>query len=93
MASGVRVKDIAVTDGWEMQIVRVEPGARLPAHTHEGPEFLFILEGESCGLDAVWAPDGRVSPVQGRSTRMCTQKLAVSLSSSTVRDMRQAVGM
>ena len=46
MASGVFVKDVAVTDGWEMQIVRFEPGARFPVHTHEGPEFLFILEGE-----------------------------------------------
>lgn len=46
MASGVSVKDIAVTDGWEMQVVRVEPGARFPVHTHESPEFLFILEGE-----------------------------------------------
>ena len=46
MAPGVFVRDIAVTDGWEMQIVRFEPGARFPAHTHESPEFLFILEGE-----------------------------------------------
>lgn len=45
LAPGVFVKDIAVTDGWEMQIVRVDPGARFPAHTHECPEFVFILEG------------------------------------------------
>jgi anti-sigma factor ChrR (cupin superfamily) len=46
MAAGVLVKDVAVTDGLEMQIVRVEPGARFPIHTHQGPEFVFILEGE-----------------------------------------------
>ena len=46
MAAGILVRDIAVTDGWEMQIVRLEPGARFPPHTHESPEFLFILEGE-----------------------------------------------
>src|SRR5262245_28742665 len=46
MASGVFVRDIANTDGWEMQMVRLEPGARFPVHTHERPEFLFILEGE-----------------------------------------------
>jgi len=46
MAAGVFVKDLAVTDGWEMQLVRFEPGARFPIHTHEHPEFLFILEGE-----------------------------------------------
>jgi anti-sigma factor ChrR (cupin superfamily) len=27
-------------------MVRCEPGARFPVHTHAGPEFLFILEGE-----------------------------------------------
>jgi hypothetical protein len=46
MAPGVFVKDIAVTAGWEMQLVRFEPGARFPVHTHEQPEFLFILEGD-----------------------------------------------
>ena len=46
MVSGVSVKDVALTDGWEMQIVRFEPGTRFPVHTHAGPEFLFILEGE-----------------------------------------------
>jgi anti-sigma factor ChrR (cupin superfamily) len=45
-AAGIFLKDVAVADGWEMQIVRVEPGARFPTHTHPGPEFLFILEGE-----------------------------------------------
>ena len=45
-APGVFVKDIAAADGWEMQVVRFEPGARFPLHTHERPEFLFILEGE-----------------------------------------------
>ena len=46
VAAGVFVKDIAVTDGWEMQIVRFEPGTRFPVHTHERPEFVFVLEGE-----------------------------------------------
>jgi anti-sigma factor ChrR (cupin superfamily) len=45
-AARVFVKDVAVTDGWEMQIVRFEPGARFPLHTHERPEFIFVLEGE-----------------------------------------------
>ena len=33
-AAGVFVKDVAVTGGLEMQIVRFAPGARLPLHTH-----------------------------------------------------------
>ena len=45
-AAGVFVKDVATTDGWEMQIVRFELGARFPIHTHEWPEFVFILTGE-----------------------------------------------
>src|SRR4029077_10913420 len=45
-AAGVFVKDVAVTDGLEMQMVRFEPGARLPLHTHECPEFIYVLEGE-----------------------------------------------
>ena len=45
-AAGVFVKDVAVTGGLEMQIVRFEPGARLPFHTHECPEFIYVLEGE-----------------------------------------------
>jgi anti-sigma factor ChrR (cupin superfamily) len=46
VARGVSVKDIAITDGWEMQLVRCEPGARFPIHAHEHPEFVFVLEGE-----------------------------------------------
>jgi quercetin dioxygenase-like cupin family protein len=45
-APGVFVKDVAVTDGLEMQIVRLEPGTQLPLHTHECPEFIYVLEGE-----------------------------------------------
>ena len=46
LAPGVFVKDVAVTDGLEMQIVRLEPGAQIPLHTHECPEFIYVLEGE-----------------------------------------------
>jgi quercetin dioxygenase-like cupin family protein len=45
-AAGLSVKDIAVTNGLELQIVRLEPGARIPLHTHECPEFIYVLEGE-----------------------------------------------
>ena len=40
------MKDVAVTAGVEMQIVRLEPGTRLPLHTHEAPEFIYVLEGD-----------------------------------------------
>lgn len=45
-AAGLSVKDVAVTGGLELQLVRVEPGTRIPLHTHECPEFIYVLEGE-----------------------------------------------
>ncbi len=45
-AAGLSVKDVAVTDGMELQIVRVAPGGQIPSHTHECPEFIYVLEGE-----------------------------------------------
>jgi anti-sigma factor ChrR (cupin superfamily) len=45
-AAGVSVKDVAVSGGLEMQLVRFQPGTRLPLHQHEIPEFIYVLEGE-----------------------------------------------
>ena len=65
-AAGAFVKDVAVTGGLEMQIVRFEPGARLPLHTHECPEFIYVLEGElmlGCLHEAGWASVASVGSV------------------------------
>lgn len=66
-AQGVSVKDVALTDGYEMQIVRFEPGASFPVHEHKGPEFVFILEGEliQAGrrLIAGWASVARTGSI------------------------------
>ena len=45
-AAGVFVKDVALTGGLEMQLVRFDAGARLPLHEHELPEFIYVLDGE-----------------------------------------------
>lgn len=45
-ASAMFVKDIAVAGEFEMQLVRMEPGAKIPPHTHELPEFIYVLSGE-----------------------------------------------
>jgi anti-sigma factor ChrR (cupin superfamily) len=45
-ATKVHVKDLGIADGRAMQLVRYEPGARFPAHRHDGPEFIYVLEGE-----------------------------------------------
>jgi putative transcriptional regulator len=46
LTAGLSVKNIAVAGGLEMQLVRMDPGARIPPHTHELPEFIYVLEGE-----------------------------------------------
>ncbi len=45
-AKGLSVKDIAIAGELEMQFVRMEAGAKIPVHTHELPEFIYILQGE-----------------------------------------------
>ena len=45
-AEKVCVKDLGTAEGRSMQLVRFEPGAVFPVHTHRGPEFVYILEGE-----------------------------------------------
>jgi hypothetical protein len=63
-AAGVFVKDIATAAGWEMQLVRFGPGARLLLRAHENPEFLFILEWELVQAGRRLGPGGRATPVQ-----------------------------
>lgn len=46
LAIGMFVKNVAVAGKFEMQLVRMEPGAQIPPHTHALPEFIYILEGE-----------------------------------------------
>ncbi|HET7931601.1 MAG TPA: cupin domain-containing protein [Rhodanobacteraceae bacterium] len=46
MTARVEVKNVAETDGLELQVVRMQPGAAFPAHRHDSPEFIYILEGE-----------------------------------------------
>ena len=45
-AAGVEVKDLGAANGRAMQLVRFPPGTAFPAHKHEGPEFVYVLEGE-----------------------------------------------
>lgn len=66
-AKGLWIKDVAVTDGFEMQILRFDPGTRLPRHAHDCPEFIYILEGEliigDTRMTAGWASIARVGSV------------------------------
>jgi anti-sigma factor ChrR (cupin superfamily) len=58
-AKGVQVKDLGAAEGRSMQLVRFAPGASFPLHRHDGPEFIYLLEGaavqEGQLLQAGWA--------------------------------------
>jgi anti-sigma factor ChrR (cupin superfamily) len=47
LADRVHVKDLGSANGRSMQLVRYDPGASFPLHTHAGPEFIYLLEGEA----------------------------------------------
>jgi len=78
------VKDLGTADGRSMQLVRFEPGAAFPPHTHPGPEFVYILEGELIQhgrrLGPGWASVAATGSVDDdvRSERGCTFLLVYS---------------
>lgn len=47
LAAGVSVKDLGAANGRAMQLVRFAPGTAFPLHTHSGPEFVYLLEGDA----------------------------------------------
>lgn len=58
-AEGVHVKDLGVSDGQAMQLVKFDAGTKFPWHKHIGPEFVYVLSGEVVQrgrrLSAGWA--------------------------------------
>ena len=65
---GVLINDVAVADGWEMQLARCKPDARLPRHVHRGPEFVYVIEGKLAQagrrLGPGWASVARAGSVE-----------------------------
>ena len=55
-AAGVDVKDLGTANGRSMELVRCQPGTAFPPHTHPGPEFVFVLEGEAVQSGQVLTP-------------------------------------
>jgi quercetin dioxygenase-like cupin family protein len=58
-ADGIEVKDLGTANGTSMQLVRFAAGASFPLHRHNGPEFIYLLEGDAVQegqvLSAGWA--------------------------------------
>ena len=42
LTAGLSVRNVAVAGGLELQLVRMAPGARIPPHKHELPEFVEV---------------------------------------------------
>lgn len=69
IAPGVRMKLLFVDDaaGTRSFLLRLAPGASLPAHTHHGPEECLVLEGEATlGDVTVHAGDYHLAPCGSR---------------------------
>jgi anti-sigma factor ChrR (cupin superfamily) len=83
-AAGVEVKDLGAANGRAMQLVRFPPGTAFPAHKHEGPEFVYVLEGELIQngrrLGRGWASVSAAGTVDDdvRTERGCTFLLVYS---------------
>jgi anti-sigma factor ChrR (cupin superfamily) len=56
-AVGVEFKTLCAANGRTMELYRFQPNAPFPDHFHEGPEFVYILEG-SIRLDGRWVEAG-----------------------------------
>ena len=64
------MKDLGTSDGRSMQLVRFAPGTAFPLHTHTGPEFIYLLEGEAVQegqlLRPGWAATAATGTVDAR---------------------------
>ena len=57
IAEGVEFKTLCAANGRTMELYRFQPNTAFPDHFHEGPEFVYILEG-SIRLDGQWLESG-----------------------------------
>ncbi len=53
VAEGVEVKDLGTANGTSMQLVRFSPGTTFPVHRHDGPEFVYLIEGSAVQNDQI----------------------------------------
>lgn len=46
-AEGVDIKTLGTANGTKMELFRFAPNTSFPIHYHEGPEFVYLLEGRA----------------------------------------------
>lgn len=63
IAKGVEVKTLGSANGQTMALYRFAPSTPYPDHLHEGPEFVFLLEG-SCRQNGNWLEAGCASAAE-----------------------------
>ncbi len=60
---GVELKTLCSANGNTMELYRFEPNITYPDHYHEGPEFVYVLEG-SIRQDGKWMTLGWASAAE-----------------------------
>lgn len=55
--NGIELKTLCSANGNTMELYRFEPNVTYPDHYHEGPEFVYVLEG-SIRQDGKWMTPG-----------------------------------
>jgi hypothetical protein len=54
---GMEIKSLGSANGQTMELFRFAPNTPYPRHVHEGPEFVFLMEGRA-RLSGQWLEPG-----------------------------------
>ena len=54
---GMEIKSLGSANGQTMELFRFAPNTPFPRHVHEGPEFVFLMEGRA-RLSGQWLEPG-----------------------------------
>ena len=80
LRSGVDIHVLHETsDGARAAILRYAPGAVVPAHRHEGYEYIYVLEGEQGDERGTYGPGSFVINEPGMTHRVTSERGCVVL--------------
>lgn len=70
MAEGVEVKTLCAANGMTMELYRFAPNSSYPDHFHEGPEFVYLMEGSArqndTWLEAGWSSAAEIGSLDSK---------------------------